>query len=114
MAGPPWCPWWYEVSSTKEKMLVVKRPPGVLAQSSRCLRRATDPTHKYICLGQFSAGVAEEVNKALVRGVHHPGPQPPIRKRQGSGAHMLRVQNQSKQAVSSGLPLAVVVARGDL
>jgi hypothetical protein len=27
---------------------------------------------------------------------------------------MLRVQNQAKQAVSSGLSLAVVVARGDL
>jgi hypothetical protein len=27
---------------------------------------------------------------------------------------MLRVQNQAKQVVSSGLPLAVVVARGDL
>jgi hypothetical protein len=27
---------------------------------------------------------------------------------------MLRVQNQAKQAVSSGLPLAVVVMRGDL
>jgi hypothetical protein len=27
---------------------------------------------------------------------------------------MLRVQNQAKQAVSYGLPLAVVVARGDL
>jgi hypothetical protein len=27
---------------------------------------------------------------------------------------MLRVQNQAKQAVSSGLPLAVVVVRGDL
>jgi hypothetical protein len=27
---------------------------------------------------------------------------------------MLRVLNQAKQAVSSGLPLAVVVARGDL
>jgi hypothetical protein len=27
---------------------------------------------------------------------------------------MLRVQNQTKQAVSSGLHLAVVVARGDL
>jgi hypothetical protein len=27
---------------------------------------------------------------------------------------MLRVQNQSKQAVSSGLPLAVVMARGDI
>jgi hypothetical protein len=26
---------------------------------------------------------------------------------------MLRVQDQAKQAVSSGLPLAVVVARGD-
>jgi hypothetical protein len=50
----------------------------------------------------------------LVRGVHRPGPQPPIRKRQGSGAHMLRVQNQAKQAVSSGHPLAVVVVRGDL
>jgi hypothetical protein len=50
----------------------------------------------------------------LVRCVHRPGPQPPIQKRQGSGAHMLRVQNQAKQVVSSGLPLAVVVARGDL
>jgi hypothetical protein len=37
-----------------------------------------------------------------------------IRKHQGSGAHMLRVQNQAKQAVSFGLTLAVVVARGDL
>jgi hypothetical protein len=64
-------------------------------------------------IGQFSAAVAGEVNKALVRGVHRPGPQLPIQKRQGSGAHMLRVQNQAKQAVSSGLPLAVVVARGD-
>jgi hypothetical protein len=27
---------------------------------------------------------------------------------------MLRVQNQAKQVVSSGLPLEVVVARGDL
>jgi hypothetical protein len=27
---------------------------------------------------------------------------------------MLRVQNQAKKVVSSGLPLAVVVARGDL
>jgi hypothetical protein len=27
---------------------------------------------------------------------------------------MLRVENQAKQDVSSGLPLAVVVARGDL
>jgi hypothetical protein len=27
---------------------------------------------------------------------------------------MLRVQNQAKQDVSSGLPLAVVVARGDV
>jgi hypothetical protein len=50
----------------------------------------------------------------LVRGVHRPGPQPPIRKHQGSGAHMLRIQNQAKQAVSSGLPLAVVVAREEL
>jgi hypothetical protein len=65
-------------------------------------------------LRQLSAAVDGEVNKALVRGVHHPGPQPPIRKRQGSGAHMLRFQNQAKQDVSSELPLAVVVARGDL
>jgi hypothetical protein len=50
----------------------------------------------------------------LVRGVYRPGPQPPTRKRQGSRAHMLRIQNQAKQAVSFGLPLAVVVARGDL
>jgi hypothetical protein len=50
----------------------------------------------------------------LVRGVHRPGPQPLIRKRQGSGAHTLRVHNQAKQDVSSGLPLVVVVARGDL
>jgi hypothetical protein len=27
---------------------------------------------------------------------------------------MLRIQNQAKQVVSSGLPLVVVVARGDL
>jgi hypothetical protein len=54
------------------------------------------------------------VNKALVKGVHRQGPQPPIRKRQGSRAHMHRVQNQDKQVVSSALPLAVVVARGDL
>jgi hypothetical protein len=65
-------------------------------------------------LGQFSAALAGEVNKTLVRCVHRPGPQPPIQKRQGSGAHMLRVQNQAKQVVSSGLPLAVVVVRGDL
>jgi hypothetical protein len=50
----------------------------------------------------------------LVRGVHRPGPQSPIRRRQESRAHMLRVQNQAKQVVSTGLPLAVVVARGDL
>jgi hypothetical protein len=50
----------------------------------------------------------------LVRGVHRPGPQSPIQKRQGSGAHTLRVQNQAKHAVSSGLPLALVVARDDL
>jgi hypothetical protein len=67
-----------------------------------------------IGLGQFSASLAGEVNNALVRGVHRPDPQPPIRKRQGNGAHMLRVQNQAKQVVSSRLPLAVVVARGDL
>jgi hypothetical protein len=64
-------------------------------------------------LGQFSAAVAREVNKALVRGVHRPGPQPPIQKYQGSGAHMLRVQNQAKQTVSYELPLAVVLASGD-
>jgi hypothetical protein len=29
-------------------------------------------------LGQFSAATAGEVNKALVRGVHRLGPQPPI------------------------------------
>jgi hypothetical protein len=50
----------------------------------------------------------------LVKGVEHPGPQPLIQKRQGSRAHMLRVQNQAKHVVSSGLPLAVVVVRGDL
>jgi hypothetical protein len=50
----------------------------------------------------------------LVRGVPCPGPQQLIQQRQGSGAHMFRVQNQAKQAVSSGLPLAVVEARGDL
>jgi hypothetical protein len=65
-------------------------------------------------LRQFSAALTGEVNKVLIRGVHHPGPQLPIRKRQGSRAHMLRVQNQAKQVVSSGLPLVVVVARGDL
>jgi hypothetical protein len=42
------------------------------------------------------------------------GPHPPTRKRQGSGAHMLRVQNEAKQAVRSGLPLAMVAARGDI
>jgi hypothetical protein len=67
-----------------------------------------------IGLGQFSAAVAEEVNKALVKGVHHPGPQPPIEKRQGSEAHMLRVQNQAKQVVSYELPLTVIMARGNL
>jgi hypothetical protein len=67
-----------------------------------------------IGLSQFSAAAAGEVNKALVRGIHRPGPQPPIRKRQGSGAHTLMVQKQAKQAVSSELSLAVVVARGDL
>jgi hypothetical protein len=63
---------------------------------------------------QFTAAAAGEVNKALVRGVHRLGPQPPIRKCQGSRAHTLMVQNQAKQAVSSGLSLAMVVVRGDL
>jgi hypothetical protein len=102
-----------EVGSTK-KMLVVTSDPG------GCWPRApaacTEPQTPLIitCLRQFSAALAGEVSKALVRGVHHPGPQRPIQKRQGSGAHMLRVHNQAKQAVRSGLPLAVVVTRGDL
>jgi hypothetical protein len=48
-------------------MLVLISDPGVLAQSSCCLRRSTS-------LGQFSAALAGEVNKALVKGVHCPGP----------------------------------------
>jgi hypothetical protein len=84
-----------EVSSTK-KMLVVTSDLG------GCWPRApaacVDPHAPLIITGleQFSAALAGEVNKALVRGVHHPGPQPPIRKHQGSGAYMLRVQNQAK------------------
>jgi hypothetical protein len=40
---------------------------------------ATAATLIITCLGQFSASLVGEVNKALVRGVHYPGPQTPIR-----------------------------------
>jgi hypothetical protein len=48
----------------------------------RALTACAEPQAPLIItgLGQFSAALAGEVNKALVRGVHRPGPQPPIQK----------------------------------
>jgi hypothetical protein len=101
------------VNSAKKMLTVTSDPEG-------CWPRAPaicDDPHATLLItgiGQFSAALVGEVNKTLVRGVHCPGPQPPIRWHHESGAHMLMVQSQAKQVVSSGLPLAVVVARGDL
>jgi hypothetical protein len=69
----PWPPWRYEVIPAK-KMLAVTSDLG------GCWPRApttcTDPQAPLIItgLGQFSVALAGEVSKALVRGVHHPGP----------------------------------------
>jgi hypothetical protein len=46
MAGPL-RPWRYEVGSIKKMLAVTSDPRGVPAQSSHCLRRATNPTHNY-------------------------------------------------------------------
>jgi hypothetical protein len=43
----PLRPWRYEVSSAKKMLALTSDPRGVLAQSSRYLRQATDPTHNY-------------------------------------------------------------------
>jgi hypothetical protein len=62
----------------KKKMLVVTSDP------EECWPRApavcADPRAPLIILGlgQFSAALVSEVNKALVRGVHCLGPQPSI------------------------------------
>jgi hypothetical protein len=84
-----------EVGSVKRMLVVISDPGGCW---SRAPTACTEPHTPLIIivLGQFSAALAGEVNKALVRGVHRPGPQPPIQKHQGSGTHMLRVQNQAK------------------
>jgi hypothetical protein len=91
----PLRPWRYEVSSAKKMLAVTSDPRGVLAQSSRYLHQATNPTHNYRPWAiQCSSSQGGE--QGVGQRCPPSGPQPPIRKRQGSGAHMLRVQNQAK------------------
>jgi hypothetical protein len=75
--GPPGLHGDNEVGSTKKMLVVTSDPRGCWP---RALAACAEPQIPLIITGlsQFSTTIAGKVNKALVRGVHRPGPQPPI------------------------------------